>query len=318
MRQKNLRIVFAGTPEISAHVLESLIAKDHKIVGVFTQPDRARGRGRKSLPSPVKAIAEQHKLAVYQPVSFKKEPAYIAALKALNADVMIVLAYGLILPEAVLNTPKHGCINIHVSLLPRWRGAAPIQRAIEAGDQKTGVTIMQMDRGLDTGNILYQLETPILAEDTAASMHDKLAVLSIPALDKVLEDMRNDSLTPVQQDERFANCAAKLKKQEGQINWQQSAAEIERKVRAFFPWPGSYFYLDDTIIKVADVRASNEKAKAKAGQILDITQAGLKVQTADGIIVITKLQFPGKKMLGVDSILNGRNLTSYIGVTLAS
>lgn len=229
MTNTKLRIVFAGTPEISKVVLSALIKDEYDIVGVFTQPDRMKGRGKKVLPSPVKTLASEHNLKVFQPVSFRKEPEYIEQLKSLKPDVMIVLAYGLILPKAVLEVPKYGCINIHVSLLPKWRGAAPIQRAIEAGDRQTGVSIMQMDEGLDTGDVLHQQKIDIDIADTSALLHDKLAELSIPAVKKVLSDINNKTLCAIKQDHEKASYAHKISKEEGRIDFSQSAHEIERK-----------------------------------------------------------------------------------------
>ncbi|WP_119343300.1 methionyl-tRNA formyltransferase [Facilibium subflavum] len=317
-KHKNLRIVFAGTPEISATVLQGLIDNNQNIVGVFTQPDRTKGRGRKLQASPVKQLASSQGIEVFQPVSFKKEPQAIEALKALKPDVMVVIAYGLILPKEVLDVPKAGCINIHVSLLPKWRGAAPIQRAIEAGDEKMGITIMQMDEGLDTGDILYQIETEILNQDTAASLHDRLAQLSVPAVIHVLAKIEQDCLQPQKQDDTKATYAAKLTKEEGRINWALSANEISRKFRAFDPWPGSFIIVDDQVIKVTDVKVCKCHNTAFPGEVVDVTDDGIKVQTAKGCLIIGTLQFPGKKMQAVKSLQHGYALKQWVGKVFGS
>ncbi len=313
MKNTKLRIVFAGTPEISKVVLSALIESEYDIVGVFTQPDRMKGRGKKVLPSPVKTLASEHDLKVFQPVSFRKEPEYIEQLKSLKPDVMIVVAYGLILPKAVLEVPKYGCINIHVSLLPKWRGAAPIQRAIEAGDRQTGVSIMQMDEGLDTGDVLHQQKVDIDITDTSTSLHDKLAELSIPAVKKVLSDINNNTLCALKQDHEKASYAHKISKEEGRIDFSQSVFEIERKIRAFTPWPSAYFMLEDKMVKVSDVHILEKSSSETAGVIIAADKSGIQIQTKDHIMQIAKLQFPGKKMMDVASILNGHDLTQYIG-----
>ena len=309
---KSLRIVFAGTPDISATVLNALIQDKYNIVGVFTQPDRVKGRGKKLEHSPVKACALAHNLPLFQPVSFKKVPEAIKQLADLNADVMIVIAYGLLLPKAVLDMPKYGCINIHVSLLPKWRGAAPIQRAIEAGDKKTGITIMQMDEGLDTGDILHVLETSISGDDTSLSLHNRLAELSIPAVYTVLKAMAEHKLNPQVQPEG-ATYAHKLTKEEGLINFNNTCQAIDCKVRAFTPWPSAYIKIDDETIKIADIEIVEQMTNFAIGTIIAVDKKGLKIQIQDGIVNIGSLQFPGKKMLPLASILNGKDLSYLIG-----
>ncbi|WP_440616051.1 methionyl-tRNA formyltransferase [Cysteiniphilum sp. 6C5] len=309
---KSLRIVFAGTPDISAHVLSALLEENYNILGVFTQPDRAKGRGKKLECSPVKTCALAHNIPVFQPLSFKKEPEAVKQLADLNADVMVVIAYGLLLPKMVLETPKQGCINIHVSLLPKWRGAAPIQRAIEAGDQKTGITIMQMDEGLDTGDILHVLETPILDNDTSLSLHNRLAELSVPAVCTVLKEMAENRLNPQVQSEG-ATYAHKLTKEEGLIDFNNPCKVIDCKIRAFSPWPSAYMMLDGEAVKFADIEIIHEMTSSAVGTIIGVDKKGLKVQVQDGLINIGSLQFPGKKMLAVASILNGKDLSYLIG-----
>ena len=313
---KSLRIVFAGTPDISAHVLSSLLKENYNIVGVFTQPDRAKGRGKKLECSPVKSLALGHDIPVFQPVSFKKEPEAIQQLSDLNADVMVVIAYGLLLPRVVLETPKQGCINIHVSLLPKWRGAAPIQRAIEAGDQKTGITIMQMDEGLDTGEILHVLETPILDNDTSLSLHNSLAELSVPAVCTVLKEMTENRLNPQVQSEG-ATYAHKLTKEEGLIDFNHSCKVIDCKIRAFSLWPSSYMMLDGEAVKFADIEIIHEMTSSAVGTIIGVDKQGLKIQAQDGVVNVVSLQFPGKKMLAVASILNGKDLSYLVGKVIS-
>lgn len=309
---KSLRIVFAGTPDISKNVLSALIGENYNIVGVFTQPDRAKGRGKKLEYSPVKACALAHDIPVFQPISFKKEPDAIKQLADLNADVMAVIAYGLLLPKVVLETPKQGCINIHVSLLPKWRGAAPIQRAIESGDKTTGITIMQMDEGLDTGDILHVLETPILENDTSLTLHDRLAALSIPAVCTVLKEIAELKLNP-QVQPKGATYAHKLTKEEGLIAFNNPCQVIDCKVRAFTPWPSAYMMIDNEAVKFADIEIIHEMTNFAVCTMIAVDKKGLKIQAQDGIVNIGSLQFPGKKMLSLASILNGKDLSYLVG-----
>ncbi len=231
---QSLRIVFAGTPDFAARHLAALLSSEHEVIAVYTQPDRPASRGKKLTASPVKTIALEHDIPVYQPENFKSDEAK-QELADLNADIMVVVAYGLLLPQVVLDTPKLGCINVHGSILPRWRGAAPIQRSIWAGDAETGVTIMQMDIGLDTGDMLKIATLPIEASDTSASMYEKLAGLGPDALIDCLADIATGKVEPVKQDDELANYAKKLSKEEARIDWNDDAAHIERCVRAFNP-----------------------------------------------------------------------------------
>ncbi|MFZ9035354.1 MAG: methionyl-tRNA formyltransferase [Francisellaceae bacterium] len=309
MKKQELKLAFAGTPEISAMVLKALIDNHYNVVAAFTQPDRPAGRGKKLVSSAVKQLAEAHDIAVFQPLSFKKQPEYIEWLKALEVDVMVVVAYGLLLPKIVLDTPKFGCLNIHVSLLPRWRGAAPIQRAIEAGDRETGVCIMQMDEGLDTGDILAERRCDIADDDTAERLHDKLGVLSVPALFEVLDHI--EEIKPVKQ-QGLPCYAHKITKEEARINWQDSATVIARRERAFSPWPGLYFELDGQMIKVMGLEVMVGHGQAP-GTIVNITKEGVDVATGDGMLRIKNLQFPGKKMMSISVVLNGRDLRPLTG-----
>ena len=243
-----LRLIFAGTPAFAAHHLQALINSSHSVIAVYTQPDRPAGRGKKLTPSPVKALAQENNLGVYQPVSLKDKDVQ-AMLNQHKADVMVVVAYGLLLPKAVLDIPHYGCINVHGSLLPRWRGAAPIQRTIGAGDSHSGITIMQMDIGLDTGDMLHKSQCALDAGETSASLHNKLMALGAPALLEALQQIRSSTVNPVKQDDKLATYAEKITKEEAQIDWQQPASTIERNIRAYNPFPVAYSFLEGKRIK---------------------------------------------------------------------
>ncbi|GAB7203009.1 methionyl-tRNA formyltransferase [Dickeya oryzae] len=290
----SLRIIFAGTPDFAAQHLAALLSSEHEIVGVFTQPDRPAGRGNKLTPSPVKVLAEQHGIPVFQPKSLRPgENQQIVA--GLNADVMVVVAYGLILPQAVLDMPRLGCINVHGSLLPRWRGAAPIQRALWAGDGLTGVTIMQMDAGLDTGAMLHKIECPILPDDTSATLYDKLAKLGPQGLIETLAQLSSSQATVQVQDDSLATYAEKLSKEEARLDWQLSAEQLERCIRAFNPWPVSYFLVEEQPVKVWKAQALDTQHQQQPGTVLAADKEGIRVATANGILNIQILQPSGKK-----------------------
>ncbi|MFO6424687.1 methionyl-tRNA formyltransferase [Motilimonas sp. KMU-193] len=312
---KSLNIVFAGTPDFAARHLSALIAAGCNIVGVYTQPDRPAGRGKKLTPSAVKSLALEHQLPVFQPENFKSEQAK-AELATLNADLMIVVAYGLLLPLEVLNTPRLGCINVHGSLLPRWRGAAPIQRAIWAGDATTGVTIMQMDVGLDTGDMLSKSELPILATDTSATLYEKLAELGPSALLETVDALANGSAVATKQDDAQANYAKKLSKEEALIDWQQGAAFIERCIRAFNPWPCSYFQHQDQSIKVWQAEVLAQQTNASPGTVLAADKSGIQVATGDGVLNLLQIQIPGKKAMPVQDVLNAKQDWFIVGQQL--
>ena len=312
-----LNIIFAGTPEFAARHLESLINSEHNVVAVYSQPDRPANRGKKLQASPVKQLALQHELPVYQPLNFKDEQS-IAELTSLNADVMVVVAYGLILPETILNTPTHGCLNVHASLLPRWRGAAPIQRAIEAGDRVTGITIMQMDVGLDTGDMLNTVTTPIFPNDTGGSLHDRLAQLGPNALLATLDQLESEQLKPVKQDDALANYAHKLSKQEAFINWHHPLQDIERQIRAFNPFPMAFMQLGDQRIRVLGACALPDTTLMQPGTIIRVDNEGLDIACADGVLRVTLLQLPGKKPMAIADILNGQPLLFQPHYVLAS
>lgn len=315
---KKLNIIFAGTPDFAATHLQALLNSEHSIIAVYTQPDKPAGRGKKLQASPVKQLAEAHHIPVYQPKSLRKEEAQ-AELQALNADVMVVVAYGLILPEAVLKAPKYGCLNVHGSLLPRWRGAAPIQRSIWAGDTETGVTIMQMDIGLDTGDMLHKVTTPILATETSASLYAKLAELAPPALLEVLNGLTSGQFKPEKQQDEQANYAEKLTKEEAKLDWNMTACQLERNIRAFNPAPMAYLTLMvnevEERIKVyqAEVLPHQEKT---VGTVLAVDKNGIQIATQQGVLNITQLQPAGKKPMSVQDFLNGRGDWFKVGSVL--
>jgi methionyl-tRNA formyltransferase len=299
-----LSIIFAGTPDFAACHLQALLDNGHQIVAVYTQPDRPAGRGQKLQPSPVKQLALAHQLPVYQPKSLKKASAQ-QELAALNADLMIVVAYGLILPKVVLDTPRLGCINVHGSLLPRWRGAAPIQRSIWAGDAETGITIMQMDEGLDTGAMLSKVSCVITQDDTSASLYGKLAELGPKALLTALEQLPALQQHAEIQDDSAANYAEKLHKDEARLDFNKTAIALEREIRAFNPWPVSYLDLAQGTVKIWQAKVSDEQ-HATTGQIIKADKSGIYIACQQQTLIITQLQPPGKKPMSAADFLNGR------------
>ena len=296
-----MRIIFAGTPPFAAAALNALADAGHEIVLVLTQPDRPAGRGMKLTPSAVKQAALVRGLAVCQPPSLKTQEAQ-AELRAANADVMVVAAYGLILPQAVLDLPRLGCLNIHASLLPRWRGAAPIQRAILAGDTDTGITIMQMDAGLDTGAMLSKVALPIADTDTAASLHDALALAGADAIVAALAHLAD--LAPQAQDEALATYAAKLSKEEAQLDWHQPADVLARAVRAYCPVPGAWTLLDGAPLKIWAARAV--AGAGEAGEVLRADGDQLVVACGTGALALLELQPAGSKRMTAQAFLAGR------------
>jgi len=287
-----VKIIFAGTPQFAASALAALL-REHQIVAVLTQPDRPSGRGMQLTASPVKQLAVQHGLPVLQPATLKTAEAQ-REIAALDAEVMVVAAYGLILPQAVLQLPRYGCLNIHASLLPRWRGAAPIQRAILAGDAETGITIMQMDEGLDTGDMLLRRACPIAPNDTAQTLHDRLAGIGADSILEVLRLLQDSRLAPVRQDDAAATYAAKLLKSEAQIDWRQDARQIERAVRAFNPFPVSHASLDGVAIKIWQA-VLQEGAQGEAGEIMAADKRGITVACGKDALRLDVLQRPGGK-----------------------
>lgn len=310
-----LKIIFAGTPDFAARHLDALLASEHQVVGVFTQPDRPAGRGNKLMPSPVKVLAQAHDIPVFQPKSLKpEENQHLVA--DLQADIMVVVAYGLILPKAVLVMPRLGCINVHGSLLPRWRGAAPIQRSLWAGDSETGVTIMQMDVGLDTGDMLHKLSCPITAEDTSASLYEKLAQLGPQGMLLTLDLLASGNAKPEVQDEALASYAEKLSKEEARLDWSLSAAQLERCIRAFNPWPMSYFMIEQQPVKVWQATVLPHQNK-QPGEIVHADKQGIQIATADGVLNLVSLQPAGKKAMSAQDLLNSRREWFVPGIVLA-
>ncbi|MEP3562819.1 MAG: methionyl-tRNA formyltransferase [Marinobacter sp.] len=299
-----MRIVFAGTPDFAAIALKAILAAGHTVVGVYSQPDRPAGRGRKLMPSQVKQVALDADIPVFQPESLKPEEAQ-QELAALKPDVMIVAAYGLILPKAVLEIPSHGCLNIHASLLPRWRGAAPIQRAIAAGDAETGITIMQMDVGLDTGDMLLKTATPIHPDDTGGSLHDRLADMGGAAIVDALTKLNQGELTGEPQNDDEACYAHKLSKEEGHIDWSNSATDIERLIRAFNPWPGTFTDLGDQRIRLHQAQALEQGSDKAPGTVLRREREGIDIACGTGSLRVTQVQLPGTRALSVNDLING-------------
>ena len=300
-----LNIVFAGTPDFAARVMAAIVESPHNIIAAYTQPDRPAGRGRKLTASPVKQLALDHQIPVYQPLNFK-DPADVKALESLEADIMVVVAYGLLLPQAVLDAPKLGCINVHASLLPRWRGAAPIQRAIAAGDPETGVTIMQMDAGLETGAMLLKATTPIGPDDTAGELHDRLAELGAQACVEALNRMADGDIHPEPQDDTLANYAHKLSKEEGLLDWHQSAQTLHDKIRGLSPWPVAHTRIGDQVLRVHGSRLLDSAGSGAPGEIVKADKDGIQVATGSGTLALTNLQLPGAKALSAADLLNSK------------
>lgn len=307
-----LNIIFAGTPAFGLPCLDALLHSTHHLQAIYTQPDRPAGRGRKLQASAVKEWAVQQKIPVYQPLHFKS-PETIADLAALKPDVMVVIAYGLILPKAVLEIPRLGCINVHASLLPRWRGASPIQHAILHGDRESGVTIMQMDVGLDTGNMLSKVACPITPADTANSLHDKLAQIAAPPLLKTLNDLDQNKAHPEIQNNELATYAGKVNKEDALINWQQTAIEIDRKVRAFNPWPIAYTTFSGNILRIHQTKVVAIQGSHPPGTVTEMDKKGMLVATGNQGLLVEKLQLPGGKVISVADWLNSSKLQIHRG-----
>lgn len=303
-----MKIIYAGTPEFAVPALEMLAQSGHELVAVYTQPERPAGRGRNLQASPVKLCAQGYSIPVEQPVSLRAEEA-IQKLTDYKADLMVVAAYGLILPQRVLDAPRLGCVNIHGSLLPRWRGAAPIQRALLAGDSETGITLMQMDAGLDTGAMLAREQLLISDQSTAAELHDQLKIMGANLLAKHLPAIENQSIQAEPQDDALATYADKLTKQEAAINWSLSAEFIARQVRAFNPWPVSFALFNGQPVKIWLAQAVMGNADASPGRVIQHDRQGITVSCGSGVLQIKELQFAGKNRQTADQLLNARNLS---------
>jgi methionyl-tRNA formyltransferase len=308
-----LRIVFAGTPEFAAEHLKALLDSPYDVIAVYTQPDRPAGRGQKLMPSPVKQLALQHNLPVLLPPTLRAAEAQ-AELAALKPELLVVVAYGLILPQAVLDIPRLGCINSHASLLPRWRGAAPIQRAVQAGDAQSGVTVMRMEAGLDTGPMLLKVTTPITADDTGGTLHDRLAALGPTAVIQAIAGLAEGTLTGEVQDDTLATYAHKLNKDEARIDWARPAVELERLVRAFNPWPICHTTLNGEALKVLAVQIS--EGEGAPGSVLEASKEGLLVACSNGALLLTRVQLPGGKALDFADVFNSRREKFTVGTVL--
>lgn len=295
-----------GTPEFALSTLEGLIAAGCNMVGVYTQPDRPKGRGKKLAASPVKELALKHEIPVFQPLKLR-DPQAVSELEALEPDLIVVVAYGQILPKAVLDIPRYHCINVHASLLPKYRGAAPINKAIVDGETETGVTTMLMDVGLDTGDMLVKRSLTIGPEETAGQLHDRLALLGREAMEETLRQLCSGTLAPEKQDDEKSCYAPMMKKEDGLIDWRQPAVNIHNQVRGLDPWPGAYTYLDDQVLKIG-VTSIDEELSGEPGTILHADKTGVRVACGTGGLVIGELQLPGKKRLAAVNFLSGHPL----------
>lgn len=303
-----MRIVFAGTPDFSVPVLQALIDSSHSVVGVYTQPDRPAGRGRKLQASPVKQLAESCQLPVFQPKTLKSRSQQ-AVLAGLRPDLMVVVAYGLLLPQAVLDIPALGCVNLHASLLPRWRGAAPIQRSILAGDRETGVCLMQMEAGLDTGPVLDKMVCAIADDETGGSLHDRLSRMSAELLARDLDALAERALMPLRQDEAGACYANKLDKSEAVMDWGQSAIQLDRQVRAFNPWPVAQTTYQGDALRIWRALPVGGRVEQEPGGVVAASKQGIDVACGDGVLRLLEVQLPGGKRLSAGDFLNSRSVS---------
>lgn len=297
------KIIFAGTPEFAVPALQAIWHSQHQLVAVYTQPDRPSGRGRTLTMTPVKKWALNHDLPIFTPPSLKNENA-LQQLQRLQADVMVVAAYGLLLPPPILETPHYGCINIHASLLPRWRGASPIQSALLAGDSETGITIMQMDQGLDSGDMLLAESLTITANETAAKLHDRLATLGAKLVVKALDDLTTLQANAKPQNPALVTYAPKIKKTDAAIDWHQSAAQIARQIQAFNPWPVAYSDLEGTRVRIWQAYAVDGTCNSNAGTIVEVNPKGVLVASKEGCLCIQELQLPGGKRITANEFSN--------------
>lgn len=306
-----MKIIFAGTPDFAVPVLQMLLESQHSVCAIYTQPDRPSGRGRKLTASPVKTLALAHDIDVLQPESLKSAQA-LEHIQDWQADLMIVVAYGLILPQAILDSPRLGCVNVHASLLPRWRGAAPIQRALLAGDQHTGITIMQMSAGLDSGPILLKDTLIIGTQDTASDLHDRLSILGAELLKTALSGIGSGTLMAQEQDEVYVTYAEKLNKQEAILDWSQPAESLARQVRAFNSWPVAQTCYEGKILRIWQAKSIDQSAgSAKPGTVLSHSDGKeVWVATGNGVLRLLEVQLPGGKQISIQAFLNAHTLAN--------
>lgn len=297
-----MRIIFMGTPEFACPTLRTLIERGENVVAVVTQPDRPKGRGQQTLPPPVKVVAEEHGIPVLQPVKVRL-PESIEQIRALEPDLIVVIAFGQILPKALLDIPKHGCINVHASLLPRYRGAAPLNWCIINGECETGVTTMMMDVGLDTGDMLLKRATPIDPDEDTQSLHDRMSLLGGELLAETLDRLKAGELVPEKQDDSLTCYAAMMKKEDGLIDWTRSAQQIKNQVRGMTPWPGAFSFLDDKLLKVYKVQTAS--GSGTPGTVVAAGRDGIEVACGEGSLLIRELQLEGKKRMAAGDFLAG-------------
>lgn len=302
-----MKVVYMGTPDFAVGALENIIKAGHEVVLVVTQPDKPKGRGKEMQMTPVKQCALAYGIPVFQPIKIKEKEA-VDYLKTFEADIFVVAAFGQILSSEILHMPKYGCVNIHASLLPMYRGAAPIQAVIINKEKETGVTIMQMDEGLDTGDMLMKEVISIEADETGESLHDKLSKLGADMIVKALVAIEEGSITAIPQGDGKTCYASMLKKEMGCIDWNQSADDIEHLVRGLYPWPGTYTFLNGKMMKICKVALSNTPVDGKAGEICTVTKDCLAVNTGEGTLEIKELQPEGKKRMSVHDFLLGNRL----------
>ncbi len=300
----SLRVVFMGTPDFAATILNRIIASGHEVIAVVTQPDKEKGRGKALSTSPVKELALEHQLPVYQPAKVREE-GFIQTIRSLDPQVMIVAAFGQILPKALLDISPYGCINVHGSLLPKYRGAAPIQYSIIDGEKETGITIMYMDAGIDTGDMILQGKTEISEEETGGSLHDKLALLGADLLMEALNQIQEGKIKRIPQDHEKATYVKVLNKEMGKIDFEKSAVQIERLIRGLNPWPSAYTSLDGKMLKIWEARAEEADTDARPGEIIEVRKDAIVTATGNGLLVIKQLQQEGKKRMAADAFLRG-------------
>ncbi|SHJ23247.1 methionyl-tRNA formyltransferase [Malonomonas rubra DSM 5091] len=306
LKPESIRTVFMGTPEFALDTFQGLIDFGLNMVGAYTQPDRPKGRGKKMAAPPVKELAQKYEIPVFQPQKLR-EPEVVEELKALQPDLIVVVAYGQILPKSVLEIPQYGCINVHASLLPKYRGAAPINKVIVDGETESGVTTMYMDVGLDTGDMLIKRSCPIGENETAGELHDRMAKLGRDAMEETLRQICDGTLQAEKQDDALTCYAPMMKKEDGLIDWSQPAQVVHNLVRGLDPWPGAYTYLDGEVLKVSATKVETDLS-GKPGEILSADKTGVRVACGDGGLVIDGLQLPGKKKLAAVNFLSGKPL----------